>query len=164
MLNCVEQYVPLSMNLPALSYPDFITMNDADVQVEKQKLIDLLKIPISSLSYSRFYCELFLDQQSIGFLSISLTPSGIQYETHKEALQKLNWSKVYSFHQKELNEKIEKLILLHSFRAIPIAFRRLYIEDEKDQLIASMECTFENQLWNVQDEKILAPVMKKKNP
>jgi hypothetical protein len=140
-----------------MDYTEAIVMNHTDVLRERQKLMDLLKIPISSLVFSRFYCELLLSQHSLGFLPISQSSSGIQYENGKTSLQKLNWPKVYSLHQAELHGKIEKQIRIDSFHAVPISFRRLYIEDQHDQLIASFECTYENFSWNVRDEKILAP-------
>ena len=146
----------------SVSYPEVLTMTHADVLREKEHLLDLLKIPISQLVFSRFYCELFLSQQSIGYLPISQAPSGIRYDTSKNSVQKLDWAKVYTLHQAELNEQIEKHIQLKPFRAIPVSFRRLYVEDGSDQLIASFECTYENFEWQIRDEKILAPATEKK--
>jgi hypothetical protein len=140
-----------------MEYMDEILMNPTDVLREKQRLIEILKIPISNLVFSRFYCELFLSQHSIGFLSISQSSTGIQFETSKASLQKLNWAKVYSLNQDELNQKIKTKIRKAQFNVVPASFRRLYIEDQEDHLIASFECTYENFSWNVIDESILAP-------
>ncbi len=139
-----------------MEYQNIVTMNHADVLREKQRLMELLKIPISNLVFSRFYCELFLNQQSIGFLSISQSSTGIQYDTSKAALQKLNWQKIYSLHQSELNDSIGKQIRIASFNTLPASFRRLYIEDGENQLIASFECVYENFSWSTIDEQILA--------
>ena len=140
-----------------MEYPDTIIVNAADVLKEKQRLIEILKIPISNLVFSRFYCELFLSQYSIGFLSISQSSTGIQYEINKPSLQKLNWAKVYSLNQAELTEKIKEKIKKDQFNVIPASFRRLYIEDQENQLIASFECAYKEFMWKVEDESILAP-------
>ncbi len=140
-----------------MEYAGTLHVTPADILREKQRVIDILKIPISNLVFSRFYCELFISQHSIGFLSVSQSSSGTQYDTSKAALQKLNWAKVYSLHQGELNEKIKKQIRKDSFHAIPASFRRLYIEDQENQLIASFECLYQDFSWITIDETILAP-------
>ncbi len=139
-----------------MEYSDAISINTVDILKEKQRLMEMLQIPISTLVFSRFYCELFLSQHSIGFLSISQSSTGIQYDINKHSLQKLNWVKVYSLNQIDLNEKIRKKIRKELFNVIPASFRRLYIEDLDNQLIASFDCIFENHSWNVHDEGILA--------
>ena len=139
-----------------MEYLDTLSVNPVDVLMEKQRLIETLKIPISTLAFSRFYCELFINQHSIGFLSLSQSLTGIQYEINKPSLQKLNWAKVYSLNQTELHEKIRSKIRMHSFNTIPASFRRLYIEDLENNLIASFDCVFENSSWNTYDEGILA--------
>ncbi|HLZ17451.1 MAG TPA: hypothetical protein VKQ08_10440 [Cyclobacteriaceae bacterium] len=141
-----------------MSYPDTDTLsiNPADVLREKQRLIEILKIPISNLVFSRFYCEILLAQHAIGFLPISQSAAGIQYDVGKTALQKLNWARVYSIHQADLRGQVAKGIKLNSFNVIPASFRRLYIEDMENQLIASFHCAFENQSWIVSNEGLLA--------
>jgi hypothetical protein len=139
-----------------MEYSDTLSISSADVLKEKGKLIEVLKIPISNLVFSRFYCELFESQQSIGFLSIIQSSIGIQYQVDKPSLQKLNWGKVYSLSHVELNEKIRKKIGIELFNVVPASFRRLYIEDLDNQLIASFDCIFENHSWTVHDEGILA--------
>ena len=139
-----------------MEYPDTLSVNSVDILKERQGLIETLKIPISNLVFSRFYCELFISQHSIGFLSLIQSSTGIQYEINKQALQKLNWGKVYSLYHTELNGKIRKEIKIDSFNTIPASFRRLYIEDLENNLIASFDCVFENSSWEVLDEGILA--------
>jgi hypothetical protein len=139
-----------------MEYLDALSIHSADTLREKQRLTELLKIPVSNLVFSRFYCELFVSQQSIGFLSITRSSLGIQYETSRTALQKLNWAKIYLLNRAELDEKIARKIRRKSFNVIPVSFGRLYIEDKENQLIASFSCSFSDFLWSVTDESILA--------
>ena len=135
-------------------------MASADKLKEKQILMGLLKIPITTLEFSRFYCELYLNANPIGFLAINQSSAGIQYDISKDSLKKISWAKIYSLHQSELNSKIKEQIQLDSFHIIPSSFRRLYVEDSENQLIASFDCLYENFSWGVYDEKILAPALK----
>ena len=125
----------------------------------RDRLIDLLKIPITSISISSFSCELFLNQNRIGSLPLSYYRDAIRYDTSGEHLQNLDWARIYSLQKSIIAVRIKERVTLKSVRIIPVSFRRLFVENEFEELIASFQCKFENNHWTVIDEQIISPVV-----
>jgi hypothetical protein len=126
-----------------------------DLDKERVKLVELIKIPVGEIKHSTYFTELCLDKFSIGFLPTSLDEGSILWNTEKQFLQKLDWARVYGHQKSIIDEKIRELIPVAQFKALPISFRRLFIEDENGNLIASFECVFRSGHWSILDEHLI---------
>ena len=129
---------------------------DVNTAREKERIVDLLSIPVSSLVFSSFFCEIFIGVHSIGCLQFDHTPQGLQYDTTKASLQKIDWKRVYQYCAVELNALIQSEIKLRSFKVVAASFGRLFVEDETGNLIASFHCSYKNSVWKISNEGILA--------
>jgi hypothetical protein len=126
-----------------------------DLNNDTSKLSSLLKIPLSEIKYATYFCELILNQTTIGYLPVTIENDVIAYDTNTQFIQKLDWQKIYALQRRQIDEQISKELNLTSFRVLPIAFRRLYVENEQGYLLASFTCIFENDSWIVRDEQLL---------
>lgn len=126
-----------------------------DIEMEKERLIALLEVPITEVSFSNFFCEIYYRDVLIGHLPITVSSEGIQYENFKTHAQKLDWRKLCNLNALELTAAVASHLGRTTFKIVPSSFRRLFIEDGNNHLFASFECRYKQRHWEVLDEGIL---------
>lgn len=126
-----------------------------DLEKEKERLIGLLEVPVTAVSFSNFFCEVYYRDTLIGYLPITVSAAGIQYENLQSHARKLDWRKICSLSALELNAAVASRLGRTTFKIVPSSFRRLFIEDGQNNLFASFECRYKNKGWEVIDERIL---------
>src|SRR5258708_40083062 len=99
-----------------------------DNEKEKARLIEMLGIPITRVQFSDFFCEIYYREELVGYLPISMSSSGIQYEFQSTHLKKLNWTKVCNMNALELTDAVAMSLGRRTFKIVPSSFRRLFIE------------------------------------
>ncbi|HWA32755.1 MAG TPA: hypothetical protein VG737_01430 [Cyclobacteriaceae bacterium] len=126
-----------------------------DHEKEKDKLKALLEIPISEVRFSNFFCEVYYRDCLIGYLPITVSSAGIQYEKIEVNVRKLDWPKLCNLNALELTSAVSSHLGRRAFKIVPTSFRRLFIEDGQSRMFASFQCRFRNNSWEVSDEGIL---------
>lgn len=119
-----------------------------DEQIEISKLIRNLFIPIDNIVNKGDYMEIFSQNVHIGNLPYYNVSGILTYDTDINIVNNLKWQPIFVQNEEFIKRKVEE-----SFGSdIQITlgtFRRLYIKDSDGNIIASVECRFENNEWRI---------------
>jgi hypothetical protein len=132
------------------------TSTIATQEDERKRLEELLMVPISRLNISNFFCEIYYEDDFIGYLPIVMSANGITYQGDTSNLQKLDWNKLCLLNISNLTSAVAREVNKPAFKIVPSSFRRIFIEDGENNLFASFECFYKNQGWILVNERILS--------
>ena len=120
-----------------------------DNKKEIKKLIDILEIPIDDIVFHGSYCEIYLNNNLLGYLPIYNVSSIMSYDTNEGELAKIRWDQVFLMNQDTINKRITKTVD-DDFDLVSIGtFRKLYIKDRDDKVLDTVECRFINNEWQI---------------
>ncbi len=119
-----------------------------NISNEIKKVQEKIKLPVSSISLSAAYVEIFSDKISIGTLPITRTPGDIIiYDTDERNLLRLNWNIVYERYREKFRELIMREMKNSAIEMTPATFRKIYLKDSSKKIIGFFECYFEDGEW-----------------
>ena len=120
-----------------------------DKEKEINNLTRSIKIPVSDINFVNGYCEVISDNIHIGNLNYIIHANIITYDYNADSIAKLNWSVVYQNNKSDIIDLIKKELALDDVIVKIGSFRRLYVYDTNENLIASFQCIYENLIWKV---------------
>jgi hypothetical protein len=124
-----------------------------NLELEKAKLMSTIRIPVSDIKFFGGYCEVYYKKAKIGVLPTFDVKGILHYDTNKESLFKLNWSTIYLDNKDTLADKIKDSLKLENVNVTIGTFRRVYVRDSENNVVASFECIFEKDTWRVNKEQ-----------
>ena len=111
-----------------------------------------LKIPINTFINCGTFIELKYNEQNIGTVPCYRTPGNLIIDTKSpEVLGKLRWDFIYDSNQDELNGLVADhfKIKVDDLEITKGNFRNLYVRDSDRNLVATVECSYEEGQWRV---------------
>ena len=116
---------------------------------EKTKLQELLLIPISDICFNDKDIEIFSGQVSIGNIPYYSNTNLIIYDTSDEALNWLKWDFVFNQDKKYISDLVSTMIKTEKFILTCATFRKLYVKDNKGNLLLYVSCSYTNGQWEI---------------
>ena len=118
---------------------------------DKEKLKELLKIPIDNINIQSGYVQIFFSEAYIGSIPFYEVKGIKTYDTDQKNLTKLDWHLVYERNKVEILERIEEKVDVKAPTITLGTFRRLYVNNSRGSFICSVICEFDEE-WKVYEE------------
>jgi|GEM_PF-2375609 len=119
--------------------------------IDKQKIIDSLRIPFEKIVVFPEYIEIIHKDQNVGSLIYFNVNSIIVYDNSESVVNKFRWDYIYFENQTDIKNKIYDLLNVKE-EDIMITlgtFRYLYVKDLDDNILCKVLCSYYNGEWEI---------------
>ncbi len=117
--------------------------------IEISKVQNALKIPVTDLNFNDQSVTIFSNEINIGNIPYYSHGGVITYDNHENVLNWLNWVEIYKFNKVNIDNLIIEISGTSDIKVGYGIFRNLYVKNTKDEILFTVNCQYENNIWKV---------------